>query len=184
MVFYAEDGLMSILKHLASLSFITSFFFISPVTFSSPLDTYLPIFDTRCMTPDEMREDVELKIVEFLKEKLESGEITEVRAQQISVYALKTLRPGMSLEELYKAIAKLDDSASELSVIVLPYIEDYENNVTSQALNSVRELIKQGQYDAAVKLGKKAATSDVELEWSGEARSNSAGQGSGKVQDS
>ena len=73
----------------------------------------------------------------------------------------------MSFEELYKAIAKLDDTMSELSTIVLPYIRQYDDTVTSQALDNVRELIRQGQYDAAVKLGKKAASNDVELEWSG-----------------
>jgi len=119
------------------------------------------------MSPDDIREEVELKIVEFLKEKLESGEITDVRAQQISNWALKTLVPGMNLEELHKAIARLDDTMPELSVIVLPYMEDYEKNVTGQALNTVRELIAQGQFDAAAKLGKQAATNDVEIEWNG-----------------
>lgn len=121
------------------------------------------------MTPDQLREEVELKVVEFIKEKLESGEITDVRAQQISDCALKTLVPGMTLEEVYKAIAKLDDTISELSVIVLPYIRDYEKNVTGQALSSVRDLIAQGQYDAAAQLGKKAAKQDVELQWTGSA---------------
>jgi len=119
------------------------------------------------MSPDELREEVELAVVEFIKEKLEGGEITEARAEQISQRALDVLQPGMGFEELYKAIASLDDTMPELSVVVLPYVRDYEANVTQGALSSVRELIKQGQYDAAAKLGAKAAKSDVELEWKG-----------------
>ncbi len=124
------------------------------------------------MTPDELREQVELEIVEFLKAKLESGEMTEARSQQISEQVLKILQPGMSFEALYKAIAKLDDTMSELSTIVLPYVREYEKTITGQALDSVRELIKQGQYDAAAKLGKKAASSDVELTWEGSGKTD------------
>lgn len=123
------------------------------------------------MSPDELREDVELAIVEFIKERLDSGEIADVRAEQISQRALDILTPGMSFEELYKAIASLDDTMPELSVVVLPYVRDYEDNVTQGALSSVRELIAQGQYDAAAKLGAKAAKSDVELEWQGSGKS-------------
>lgn len=113
------------------------------------------------MSPDELREDVELAIVEFIKEKFDSGEMTDERAEQISQRALDVLEPGMGFEQLYKAIAALDDTMPELSVVVLPYVRDYENNVTQGALSSVRELIAQGQYDAAAKLGAKAAKSDV-----------------------
>jgi len=123
------------------------------------------------MSPDELREDVELAIVDFIKERLDIGEITEERAEQISQRALDILRPGMGFEALYKAIASLDDTMPELSVVVLPYVRDYENNVTQGALSTVRELIRQGQYDAAAKLGAKAAKSEVELEWSGSAKS-------------
>jgi hypothetical protein len=119
------------------------------------------------MSPDELREDVELAIVEFIKERLETGEVTEERAEAISKRALDVLQPGMNFEQLYKAIASLDDTMPELSVVVLPYVRDYEQNVTQGALSSVRELIRQGQYDAAAKLGAKAAKSDVELEWRG-----------------
>jgi len=124
------------------------------------------------MTPDELREDVELAVVEFIKEKLASGEMTEDRAQQISQRTLDVLTPGMGFEELYKAIAALDDTMPELSVVVLPYVRDYEANVTQGALSSVRELIAQGQYDAAARLGAKVAKSDVELGWQGGGKSN------------
>ncbi|HUD19708.1 MAG TPA: hypothetical protein VMR81_04665 [Patescibacteria group bacterium] len=126
------------------------------------------------MSPDELREQVELEVVEFIKAKLATFEINETRAQQIANRVLDILKPGMSFEQLYKAIPSLDDTMPELAIIVLPHIRQYEENVTGQALSAVRDLIKQGQYDAAAKLGKKASTNDVELEW----------QGSGKPDES
>jgi len=125
------------------------------------------------MTADELREEIELQIVELLKEKLETGEVTEERAAQISEKALTILQPSMSLEELYKAVPTLDDSMPELATVVLPFVRQYEENVTGQGLESVRELIKQGQYDAAAKLGKKVASTDVELTWTGAGKSSS-----------
>ncbi len=119
------------------------------------------------MSPDEIREDIELKIVELIKQLLEDGVVTEARAQQLSAIALKTLVPGMSLEELYRAIPRLDDAATELAPIVIPYMREYEENITKRAQTSVEELIKQGQYDAAIKLAKQATTREVELVWQG-----------------
>lgn len=119
------------------------------------------------MSPDEIREDIELKIVELIKQLLEDGTITEARAQQLSTIALQTLTPGMSLEELYRAIPALDNHATELAPIVIPYMREYEENITRRAQTSVEELIKQGQYDAAIKLAKQATTREVDLVWQG-----------------
>lgn len=133
----------------------------SPLT-SSPLLLY-----TISMTPDDLRQQVELKVVEFLKNGMASGSIPEARAQQISQAVLALLTPGMNFTELYKAIGKLDDSISELSGIVLPFMKDYEEHVNKQVLTSVSELIKQGEYDAASKLAQKSISQDVQLEWHG-----------------
>lgn len=125
------------------------------------------------MTPDEIREDIELRIVELIKEKLASGELTEDRAKQLSEIALKVLQPGMTLEELYRAIPKLDDNATELAPITLPFMREYEESVTKQAQANVEELIRQGQYDAAVKLGQKAIDKSMELTWVGSGKADS-----------
>ena len=122
------------------------------------------------MSPDEIREDIELKIVEHIRQLLDDAVITEARAQQLSEIALRTLTPGMTLEELYRAIPKLDDSATELSPIVMPYMRDYEENITKQAQITVQELIKTGQYDAAVKLSKEAIEKKVNLMWQGSSK--------------
>lgn len=121
------------------------------------------------MQPDELREQIELEIVELIRRKLESGEITEGRAKQLAQRALDVLKPGMNFDQLYKAIPTLDDTMPELAPVVLPHIKDYEVNVTAKALENVRNLIAQGQYDAAATLGKKASNRDVELVWSANA---------------
>lgn len=124
------------------------------------------------MTPDDIRQQIELKVVEMIKVKLADGTMTEERSQQISQMVLNTLLPGMNLEELYRAIPKLDDAAQELSPIIVPYLREYEDKVTQAAEVSVRSLIRQGQYDAAVKLSNNVINQDIKLVWSGSAKPN------------
>lgn len=119
------------------------------------------------MTPDDLRQQVELKVVELIKAKLADGSLSEDRAQAISQHVLELLIPGMSWEELYRAVSKLDDSFPELAPIVLPVARQYEENIVGQAQENVRELIRQGQYDAAVKLAKGAISQDINLVWQG-----------------
>lgn len=119
------------------------------------------------MTPDQLREQIELEVVEYLKMKLDNGEFTDMRAKQLAQRVLDVLVPGMTFEELYRAIPKLDDTMPELAPVVLPHVRDYETNVTTQALENVRNLIKLGKYDAAATLGKKASSRNIELTWTG-----------------
>lgn len=122
------------------------------------------------MSPDDIRQQIELQVVELIKARTAEGSMTEERSQAISQRVLDILQPGMSLEELYRAISKLDDNAPELSPIVIPYLRDYETNVTQKAHEEIRRLMGAGQFDAAAKLGEKAIKQDVQLVWEG--RSN------------
>lgn len=118
------------------------------------------------MTPDELRQQVELQVVELIKAKLADGSMTEERAQQASQIVLDTLKPGMSFEELYMAVGHLDDVVQELAPVVAPIMKQYEDSIVKPIGNNVSELIRQGQYDAATKLAKKAIAQDVKLQWS------------------
>lgn len=124
------------------------------------------------MSPDDIRQQIELKVVELIKKKLADGTMTDERSQQISQTVLDSLQPGMSFEELYKAIPKLDDTFPELSPIILPILKEYETNVTQQVKQNVENLIKQGQFDAAAKLAQKAVEGDVKLVWTGQGKSS------------
>lgn len=125
------------------------------------------------MSPDDLRQQIELQVVELIKAKLADGTLTEERAQAMSQMVLDLLKPGMSFEELYKAVPKLDDSFSELAPIVLPVVRDYEERIVKEAQKGVQNLISQGQYDSAAKLADKAIKQDVKLEWVGSAKPNS-----------
>lgn len=112
------------------------------------------------MTPNDVRQEIELKVVELLKRLVEEGTMTEERSQQLAKLVLDILRPGMNWEELLKAIPKLDDTASELSPIILPYLRQYEEMVRNKATKQVSEYIRVGQYDAAIQLSKQVITQE------------------------
>jgi len=119
------------------------------------------------MIPDDVRQQIELKVVELIKAKLSDGSMTEERSQTVSQIVLDTLKPGMTLEELYRVIPKLDDNAPELSPIIAPILRDYEENVNKKALVEVSAYIKQGKYDAAISLANQTIKQDVKLVWHG-----------------
>ncbi|MEK7593073.1 MAG: hypothetical protein AAB508_06885 [Patescibacteria group bacterium] len=119
------------------------------------------------MTPDDLRQQIELAVVELIKKKLADGTMTEDRSQAISQNVLDMLEPGMSFEELYRALPKLDDAFPELSPVIVPHLREYEDHITQQASSTVSELIKQGQYDAAIKLSHNVVNQRVNLVWQG-----------------
>jgi hypothetical protein len=115
------------------------------------------------MSPDEIRKEIELKVVEMLKARLSDGTMTEERSKIISKIVLDLLQPEMTITDLYKSIMQLDDSCPELSPIVLPFAKQYEEMITQKATGRVQEYIRVGKYDAAIDLAKKVASQDVEL---------------------
>jgi hypothetical protein len=117
------------------------------------------------MTPDDIRQQIELQVVDLIKKKLAEGSMTEERAQQASQIVLDTLKPGMGYEELYRAVGKLDDVVQELAPVVLPFMEQYEHEIVKPVQKNVTELIMQGQYDAATALAKKAISQDIKMQW-------------------
>lgn len=122
------------------------------------------------MSPDDLRQQIELNVVELIKAKLADGAINDERAQELSQIVLDTIKPGMSFDELYRSAAKLDDQAPELSPIVTALMRQYEETVVSQAQDHVRTLIREGQYDAATSLAKKAISQDLSLVWTAAAK--------------
>jgi hypothetical protein len=122
------------------------------------------------MTPDDLRQQIELQVVELIKKKLADGSMTEERAQQASQVVLDTLKPGMSFEELYQAVGRLDDVVQELAPVVLPILKQYEQDIVKPIQKNVTELIMQGQYDAATKLAKQTIGQDIKMEWTGSAK--------------
>jgi response regulator RpfG family c-di-GMP phosphodiesterase len=115
------------------------------------------------LTPDDIRKNIELQVVELLKAKLAEGKMTEERSMVVSNIVLDTLKPGMTITELYRAIMKMDDACPELSPIVLPFAKQYEEQVTQKATAAVENYIRIGKYDAAINLAQKVTNQEVEL---------------------
>lgn len=122
------------------------------------------------MSPDEIREHIEASIVDLIKQKVEAEEMSEDRAQELARIVLEKLKPGMSLEELYKALPHLDDQFSEISPIVAPYMRDYEEGVAKPAIAQVSQLIKSGHYKEAQELANRVIRQDVKLVWTGSSK--------------
>lgn len=126
--------------------------------------------DNKLMSPDDIREQVEADIVDFIKKKVEAEEMTEDRAQSLAQLVLDKLKPGMSLEEIYKALPHLDDTFTEISHIIVPYLRDYEEGVTKPAISQVSNLIKSGRYKEAQELADRVIKQDVKLVWTGSSK--------------
>jgi hypothetical protein len=122
------------------------------------------------MNADQIREKIEADIVELIKTKVENEEMTEERAQQIAQRVLDLLKPGMSLEDLYRALPHLDDNFSEIGHVIVPYLKDYEEGVTKHAAIAVHELILKGDYKQAQDLANRVIKQDVKLVWTGSAK--------------
>jgi len=122
------------------------------------------------MTSDEVRQQIELKVVEMIKQKLIDGTMTEERSKEISQHVLTCLAPGMTFIDLFKALPKLDDGFSEVSPLIVGYLKDYENNVVQMARKKAEEFIQEGQYDASVKLIHDAVDYNLNVEFKAEAK--------------
>ena len=115
------------------------------------------------MSPDDIRKEIELNVVELLRNRLSDGTMTEERSKIISKIVLELLKPGMNLTDLYKSIMQMDDACPELSPIVYPYAKQYEEMVTQKATGKVEEFIRVGKYDAAIDLAQKVTSQNIEL---------------------
>lgn len=122
------------------------------------------------MSPDTIRQQIELKVVELLRNAVSEGTMTEERSQAIAKLVLTNLTPGMSWQELYRAIPKLDDAAQEISPIIVPYLREYENQIAQAAEKTVRDYIHLGKYDAAIDLAKKVIGQEVNIVWTASAK--------------
>ena len=124
------------------------------------------------MSPDDIREQIEADIVYLIKVKVEAEEMTEDRAQALAQLVLDRLKPGMSLEDLYKTLPHLDDNFSEISHIIVPYLRDYEEGVAKPAIAQVSQLIKTGRYKEAQELAERVIAQDVKLVWTGSGKAS------------
>lgn len=104
---------------------------------------------------DEFRKFIEVETLKIIKKLAEEGKATKERIQEIARRTLELIKPGMSLEELYRNAVKLDDNFSELAPVVYVVMKFYEEKYEKKALEEVTRLVRQRQFDQAGEMVKK-----------------------------
>jgi hypothetical protein len=95
---------------------------------------------------------LEQEIAYLLIDKLRSIAITPERAAQIARFVLSALPESLTDTEVENVIPKLDDQFYELSEIVFKHMQEYEEKNKPIVLAEVDKLIREGNFDEAMKL--------------------------------
>lgn len=104
---------------------------------------------------EELRKFIEKKVLEVIKNMVETGEPTKELLQTIARRTLTLIKPAMMLDELYRNAVKLDDNISELSPVVVAVMSVYETKYEKKALEQVNQLVKSNKFDEAQEVMKK-----------------------------
>lgn len=111
------------------------------------------------MDADEYRKKLELDILKIIEEKLQKGQMDAERAKAIARMVLDYLHPPLTLEQIYQIAPTLDDHFKELTVAVLPVIQEHEEKIRTIVAEHAQKLIKEGKIDEATKILKQATNS-------------------------
>lgn len=103
---------------------------------------------------DEFRVFIENQVLHIITQVIEKG-VPKETVQQMAKQALDLIKPGMAMDELYRASTKLDDQFSEFAPVVFGIMEEYEQKYEKRAVDQVSQLVKSGNYDDAETLVKK-----------------------------
>lgn len=100
--------------------------------------------------PQAFREKIQADIVSLITQKLQSGEMTQERAQKIAAVVLEKLPEDITIEELYKVLPKLDDDFRELADVVVPVMIEYEKKIHSILETRVLKLVRAKKFKEAM----------------------------------
>jgi len=112
---------------------------------------------------EELKEQLQAKIVEIITSKLEAGEITQDRAKDIAKYVLEQLPEGISYQKMMEIVPKLDDHFHELGAAVIPVMIEYERKMKKIIEERIQTLIKANKLDEALDFTKKAINFEKSL---------------------
>lgn len=104
---------------------------------------------------DEFRRFIETEVLKILKKLSDNPDFSAGTLEQIAGLTLELVRPGMTIEELYRNAVKLDDRNPELAPVVQAIMATYEKHYEGKVLAEVSNLIKSGKYDDAQDMVKK-----------------------------
>lgn len=112
---------------------------------------------------EEVKEQLQAKIVEIITSKLESGEMTQDRAKEIAKYVLDQLPEGVSYQKMMEIVPKLDDHFHELSAAVVPVMVEYEKKMKTMIEERILALLKANKLDEALDITQKAINFEKSL---------------------
>ena len=108
------------------------------------------------MDPEEYRKKLERDILDVIEAKLMNGQMDAHRAKEIAKMVLEKLHPPLTLEQIYAIAPTLDDHFAELTLAVLPVMQDHEETVRKIVSDHAEKLIKQGNIADALTALKEA----------------------------
>lgn len=98
---------------------------------------------------EQFRKFIEREVLKVLQTMAEDTESKPEDIQKIAQDTLNVIKPGMNLEELYKAAIQLHTMHSSLASIVITIMREYEEKYERKALNHVSQLMKENKYEDA-----------------------------------
>lgn len=101
------------------------------------------------MDAEEYRKNLEFKILEIIKDKLEEGQMDTDRARKIAKMVLDKLHPPLTLEQIHQIAPSLDDHFTELADAVLPIVEDHQREIEKVVAQHATRLINSGKFEEA-----------------------------------
>ncbi len=104
---------------------------------------------------EKFRKYIEIEVLKIIKDLADKGKVTQDKMQAMAQLTLDLIKPGMTLEELFQNVMKLDDQYSELSPIVYKIMKEYEEKYGKKTIDEVSQLIKTENYDQAQEMVKK-----------------------------
>lgn len=110
-----------------------------------------------------LREQVQKAAIDIITKGLEAGTINEERAKQIAQTVLESLPEGITYEEFFNKLPKLDDLNPELAEVVVPLMEQYGEKMKAINDTKITELIKDGKIDEALILTNQAIEKEKSL---------------------
>lgn len=113
------------------------------------------------MNSEEHRLEIERKILSIIEQQLKSGQMNAESAKEIAQYVISVLHSGISIDEIYKGVAKIGQQFTEFSQLAIFSKNDLEENEKIQTLSQVHKLLQEGNVNAASDLLKKQSHSDL-----------------------
>lgn len=113
------------------------------------------------MNSEEIRLEIERKILFIIEEQLRSGQMSAERAKKIAQYVISVLHPNISVYEIYAGMTNIGQRFKEFSQLAILSKNDLEENAKNQALPEIHKFLQEGNVNAADDLLKKTLHSDV-----------------------